>query len=143
MKRAVVLTPSLSRHWSVSEKPSYFTEPWVVPVPLKITLEEFPGFIDFIERRLTEYSRRRYFPNITPFIHSEEVKESEKLHSYTFWYREDDAGVNISSVRCSLQFKKTEDEHFYTSELIVLGSENYIQRTGNFVRNLVIEWKTL
>jgi hypothetical protein len=143
MKRAVVLTPSLSRHWSVTKKPSYFTEPWVVPVPIKITLEEFPAFIDFIERRLTEYSRRTYFPNITSFTHSEEVKEMEKLHSYTFWYRDDDAGANQTLVRCSLQFKNEKGEDVYTSELIIFGSGSYIQRAGNFVRNLVIEWKTL
>lgn len=143
MKRAVVLTPSLSRHWSVTKKPIYFTEPWVVPVPIKITLEEFPAFIDFIERRLTEYSRRRYFPNITSFTRSEEVNEMEELHSYTFWYRDDDAGVNQTLVRCSLQFKNEKGEDVYTSELIIFGSGSYIQRAGNFVRNLVIEWKTL
>jgi len=140
LKGSVALTPSLERRWALAGSPRTHLEPWVIPIPAKISADKFEEFMTFMKRSLTAHSGRSSYPNITSI--REERGGEEALRTLSFWYREGDTGLGGSSASCVLLAHDREGYSYYTTELRSFGAEKDIRRAGNFIRALVIKWNT-
>ncbi len=137
LKWSVNITPSLTRRWSVNESPGYYTEPWVIPIPAKVSQADFNEFAGFITNQLMAYSNRQSFPNITSF-RGDLMAFQDGKSSLSFWYREGETGVGGASVKCSLITTKFDSN--YKLELICFGSQVEIYKAGNFIRHIIMRW---
>jgi ABC-type antimicrobial peptide transport system permease subunit len=137
LKWSVNITPSLTRKWSVDESPGYYTEPWVIPIPAKVSEDDFQEFAVFITNQLLSYRDRQSFPNITSFRGDLTELENGKS-TLSFWYREGETGVGGASVKCSLVTTKFDSN--YKLELICFGSQVEIYKAGNFIRHIIMRW---
>lgn len=141
IKGSIVLTPSLERRWAIADMPKSYTEPWKIPIPAKISDDEFDDFMAFMKRSLMAHRERTSYPHIAS-IRDEQHGPEGGIRTLSFWYREGDVGLGGISSSCALTLYRKEGEDFYTAELRSYGGEEDIRKSGNFIRGLTIKWNT-
>ncbi len=140
LKWSVVSTPSLERKWALEGRPRGYSEPWIIPIPIKVRADDVGDFIAFMKRSLVEYIDRSSYPNILCLNEGMTHDRGRAIRTLSFWYREGDTGPGGSSASCVLEIFDRAGDAFSRVVLQSFGIEGDIRRSGKFVRGLALKW---
>ena len=136
LKRSTVITPSLTRKWSIPEDYKSFSEPWVLTLPIKIMPEEINGFINFLLDSLRNHENM-------PLRRTASIKISKMIRDeikIDFVYKE--VQSMLSNFYSKNTILLTINQGDVDVRLISYGSKESVHATGSMVRFLVMEWST-
>ncbi|MBS7619647.1 FtsX-like permease family protein [Candidatus Bathyarchaeota archaeon] len=136
LKRSTVITPSLTRRWSMPEEDKKFSEPWIITLPVKILPEEADGFVGFLLDSLRERENM-------PLRQTSSIKVSKRACDEVkidFVYKE--VQTMLSNFYSKNSIILTNNQGIIQVRLISYGNKESVHETGSMIRFLVMEWST-
>jgi len=140
LRGSVVLTPSSRRKWALGEEPKGLESSWDIPLPVKVEKELIADFTDFIKGYLGRYDNRRFAPYIGLLKVGVEERDGKKLQIFSFSYSEASASMRGIHSQNTLTISMGPMDEVYTVLLQSKGDRDSAQKTGAFLRRILIEW---
>jgi len=142
LKASTLVTPSLLRKWSISEeeRPKDTGQPWVLDLPVKLTLRELEPFVGFVQRRIRGESSKGMISYVTEISLKEEQKGNGPLKRLIFRAyipQSEEWSEN------ELVIQRTEGKDHFEVSLLCMPSKNsydIVHNTAAAVRDLFFEW---
>jgi len=138
LKGSVVITPSLKRRWKIDARAYKIAEPFKLALPIWITEDEVEEFTEFVlnalRSHMDDYEEHTYVIKV-----SREDRKGLSIRTIEFFYA---SGGQMSPIhtRNKLILRKEDDREVYDVVLISDGLPEAAQKTGSFVRKIILEW---
>ncbi len=138
LKGSVIITPSLKRRWKIDVRAYNIAEPFKLTLPIWIAEEEVEEFTQFVlgalRSRMDDYEDHTYVIG-----ESREEKEDAFIRTIEFFYA---SGGQMSPIhtRNKLILRKGVGKDVYEVILISDGLPEAAQKTGSFIRRILLEW---
>jgi len=138
LKGSVIITPSLKRRWRIDERKYKLNKPFKLALPIWIAEEEVDDFMNFMLKALK--SRKDDYEEHT-YVLGEGMEELDgaSVRSIEFFYT---TGGQTSPFHTRNKFvlRKERGSDTYAAELLSDGLPEAVQRTGSFIRKVLLEW---
>jgi len=139
LKSSVIITPSMLRRWRIEEKES--SEPIGITIPISVPIEEIDDFMDYVLRNLKRYEEGQIDKTEWFRIWREDTEE-KSIRGIKFSYRM--IGSSFSSYSNNrLIAERKIGEEVYRLMMYSIGNTNWIYKTGNLVRMIIMRWSTI
>jgi len=135
LKRSTVITPSLTRKWSIPEEDRKFSEPWIIPLPVKILPDETDRFVDFLLDSLRERETM-------PLRQTSSIKVSKRTYEVVIDFVYKEVQSMLSNFYSKNSIILTNNQGIVDVRLISYGNKESVHTTGSMIRLLVMEWST-
>ncbi len=134
------MTPSKSKKWFSGGKWKSKDNEWEIPLPLLVEEESLDAFIDFLLDRLSRYGN----PEMNPYIRVKEVRRGEEGEPQTldFSYVEGQTSIGGERTDNVLSLNRS-GRGVWTIKLKSVGSRYGVDKTGTFIRRILIQWSTI
>ena len=140
LKSSVVITPSLMRRWRIEERPTEFTAPWELSIPVRLLPEEVEAFVGFVLQalRAREGDPVRRTSSIRVSTDAEGA-----LRRVNFVYRATQSTAGNFYTKNILLVERRPDEAEASVRLMSYGEQDWAHISGTMVRMLAMQWSTL
>jgi hypothetical protein len=138
LKRSTAITPSLIRKWKLEEgEHKQHAEPHKLVIPTRITGNELEEFMEYIFNKL-ELAKVSHGMT-TSQIRALPTEDEKTSREVEFYYKSYDATLSGLYTRNFLHVDEGEDGYFNVT-LSSLGGEEAVEKTGTFVRQIILEY---
>jgi hypothetical protein len=137
LRSSVGLTPSLIRRWTSGGQMTIHRDVWETQLPVRIDDESLEDFLSYLRGQLGLYTGLGSEPRVS------NIKSTGDgaLRALSFSYDQRDS--SISATRTSNVITLVKDsEGFYIPTLESDGERESVNKTGTFIRGIVIRWST-
>jgi len=138
LRRSVILTPSLRRHWRIEDKRRSPSDPWEIPIPVKLPQEDVEGFVDFVVHALRALEDRPVRRTASIRV-SGGAGEARQI-GFVYKAAKSMEGGNFHTGNTIIVEERPEGTASVT--LRSYGDENCVRVTGTLVRMIVMRWST-
>lgn len=138
LKGSVIITPSLKRRWKIDTRAYKIAEPFKLTLPIWIAEEELEEFMEFVlealRSKMDDYEEHTYV-----IREGREEREDASIRTIEFFYA---SGGQMSPIHTRNKFilRKERKKNVYEVILVSDGLPEAAQKTGSFVRRILLEW---
>ncbi len=137
LRSSVGLTPSLIRRWTYSGQMTVHRDVWETQLPVRIDDESLEDFLSYLRDQLEFYTNLDSVPRVA----SIKSMEDGALRTLSFNYDLRDSSISATRTSNVITLAR-ESEGFYISTLESNGERESVNKTGTFIRGIVIRWST-
>ncbi len=137
IRYSVIITPSLLKRWRISEERKGVTEPWQIPIPIKVLSEEGRAFTDYVEKALRALENN-------PVRKTSSIRVAEdadgKTTTINFVYKFTKSTVGNLYTRNRLLVEEDAENRVFKVTLVSFGDQRNAYQTGSLIRRIVMRW---
>jgi hypothetical protein len=137
LRSSVGLTPSLTRRWTLGDQMTSQRDKWETKLPVRLDEENLEEFIPYLRSQLELFIDLDSVPRVA------NIKSMREAGLGALSFNYDQRNSNIGAARTSNIVTLAKDsEGFYVPTLESDGEREFANKTGTFIRGIIIRWST-
>jgi len=134
LRGSVIITPSLTRKWSIKSPDGGFLKPWSITIPVRLVKEEAEPFADFMVSALNKLNNDL----VKPTSYVRVPHRSEDKITITFTHKGPSSTTGTFYTKNEMTIDRTTKNATVT--LNSWGERDWVHETGTLVRMIAMRW---